>query len=78
MLGNGLKNKNYISCMLRSENLMLQTKNELILVQGFLTFVVHACSWHLIICCESNKLCILTVVCNKVLNNCEGYVRIAL
>lgn len=41
MLGNGLKNKNYISCMLRSENLMLQTKNELILVQGFLTFVVH-------------------------------------
>lgn len=41
MLGNGLKNKNYISCMLRSEDLRLQTKNEFILVQGFLTFVVH-------------------------------------
>lgn len=32
---NGLKNKTYISCMLRSENLMLQTKNKMILVQGF-------------------------------------------
>lgn len=35
LLGNGLKNKTYISCMFRSENLMLQTKNKMILVQGF-------------------------------------------